>query len=205
MVDWEEYAKRADKLLEEQNWIPIWANFCQEMTDVVVPLIFKAKSLSKKEVRLLIDSNGGSVISVVAIGNALKLCGLPSIGLVLGRAWSGGFFTLQYCDKRLAVDGAWLMPHWGQYPLGNAEIASIVEGEDWAVDTIRYYTRFLITQTQLRSGRDLSELNAIFRQERDMTATQALEYGFIDKIITKPDPNLSELTAKAKKAKAKSE
>lgn len=196
-MDWEKYSKNAEELLREQNWIPIWTNFCPELTEAIVPLIFKAKQLGKTEIRLLIDSNGGHLTSVTAISNAIRLTGLPSVGLVLSKALSGGFFTLQYCDKRLAVNGAFLCPHWGQTGLNNNEISAIRAARNkktsYPVETILSYTDALMKQTNDRCGLKIQELEEIFSQDRNFTAQQSLELKFIDQILFNPDPNLKEL------------
>lgn len=182
-------SKRADDaamIFENIGWIHVAGPFDPEMEDIIKPLIFRARQ-NHPEVRLLIDSNGGNFISLVSIQTALKLVELPSVGLVMGRALSAGFYLLQHCDKRLAVAGSFLMPHWGTTGFSNMEIAAMVRGESWPLDNLLAYTEAAIAQTHKRSGQSIELLHTMFEQERKFTAKVALGFGFIDKIVDPED------------------
>lgn len=189
-------ADDADLIFNQIGWIHVSGQFDNELVDIIKPLIFRAKQ-NQPEVRLLIDSDGGFLTSLTSISTVLTLSGLPTVGLVLGRAKSAAFLLLQYCDQRLAMPGSFLLPHWGHYQLNNNEVAALIRGETWPTDMVRSYTKAHITQTHLRSGQDVDKLAVMFDQERLLPAQLALEYGFIDEIVAPKDvPKLAVKKAK---------
>jgi ATP-dependent protease ClpP protease subunit len=187
-VDWKRYRDDAEKMLTTEGWIPIFERFCPELENIIVSLIFSAKNRKKDFVTLIINSNGGSISSLVAIKSALKITMVKTVGIVMGKARSAGFQLLQQCDVRYAVNGSYLMPHWGSGSFGNNELAAIMSGDLWPIEHEKSIRGLLFNDVQKRTGMDPEELQKIYDTDRDFTAEEALGLNFIDKVIDKFTP-----------------
>lgn len=71
------------------------------------------KSPRKKEINLIIDSYGGSVMDARRITNKIKKLKRAkyTVNCYVEKAFSAGFQILQYCSKRIGMEGAWYMQH----------------------------------------------------------------------------------------------
>ena len=182
-VDWKVYREDAERMLREDGWIPVFERFCPELEQIIVSLVFQARSKKKEQVVLLINSNGGSIASLVAIKAALKISGLKTIGIVLGKAKSAGFQLLQQCDVRYAVHGSVLMPHWGGGNLGNKEFAAIMSDDMWPIDHEKSVRGLLFKDVLERTGMDRDKLQKIYDTDRHFTSEEALSLNFIDRVV----------------------
>lgn len=187
-VDWKLYREEAERMLREEGWIPIFERFCPELEKIIVWLIFQAKSKKKEHIVILINSNGGSISSLVAIKAAIKIAGLKTVGIVLGKARSAGFQLLQQCDVRYAVHGSSLMPHWGSGSFGNNELAAIMAGDMWPIDHERSLRNLLFADALKKTGVDKEKLQKIYDTDRDFTSEEALALNFIDKVLDEFNP-----------------
>jgi len=182
-VDWKAYKEEAERMLREEGWIPIFEKFCPELEKIILSLIFQARSKKKEHIVLLINSNGGSISSLVAIKAAIKIAGLKTVGIVLGQAKSAAFQLLQQCDVRYAVHGSSLMPHWGSCSFGNNELAAIMAGDMWPIDHQRSLRNLLFNDALIKTGVDKDNLQTIYNTDRVFTSAEALALNFIDKVI----------------------
>ena len=132
-------------------------------------------------VALWINSPGGSVPSMLAIRDVMRLVPCDVSTLALGLACSAGQFLLSAGTKgkRFALPHARILMH---QPLGGitggaADIA--IQAEQFAVikkEMFRLNAEF--------TGQTLERIEADSDRDRWFTAQEALEYGFVDHIIT---------------------
>ena len=144
------------------------------------------------DVALWINSPGGSVPSMLAIRDIMRLVPCDVSTLALGLACSAGQFLLSAGarGKRFALPHARILMH---QPLGGvtgsaADIA--IQAEQFAVikkERFRLNAEF--------TGQTIERIEADSDRDRWFTAPEALEYGFVDHIITSASINGSGPTA----------
>ena len=181
--DWNAYADIAFQLLERVGMIPVFGEFKEELEEVVVDCVAKARLKGRKQITFIINSNGGSNDTLTSMRGITILAGLKTVGIVIARARSNGFRLLQLCEKRLAIPGANLMFHWGSCSLGNADISALMDGQDWPIEHIKRVRFAYASEIAARTGISLEALMQYANYERQFTAEQALEVGLLDEII----------------------
>jgi ATP-dependent Clp protease protease subunit len=138
------------------------------------------------DVALWINSPGGSVPSMLAIRDVMRLVPCDVSTLALGLACSAGQFLLSAGTKgkRFALPHARILMH---QPLGGvtgsaADIA--IQAEQFAVikkEMFRLNAEF--------TGQPIERIVADSDRDRWFTAQEALQYGFVDHIITRAETN----------------
>ncbi len=185
-MNWSDYASLADRLYKQSGFIYVGAEFCWELQDIFLSLV--ARTLSDdKEIKILINSSGGSSMSCMAMRNSLLLARMrekKSVGVVLSRAYSAAFLLLQSCDTRLAMEGSTLLMHHGSSQLDNNELAAINRGESWPAEHRKRFNDELIEAVQRRTGVTKKKLFEYFDTERYFSAGQSLDENFVDGVVS---------------------
>ncbi|MBR2386996.1 ATP-dependent Clp endopeptidase proteolytic subunit ClpP [bacterium] len=148
---------------------------------IVAQLLLLDSENSEKDIMLYINSPGGVITAGMAIFDTMKLIKSPVSTICLGDAASMGAFLLSAGTKgkRLALPNARIMIH---QPLGGAQ-GQATDIEIEAKEILRMKTML----TQLLSehtGQTFEKVKQDTERDNFMTASEALEYGLIDKIIT---------------------
>ena len=131
------------------------------------------------DVALWINSPGGSVPSMLAIRDIMRLLPCDVSTLVLGIACSAGQFLLSAGTKgkRFALPHARILMHQGSAGIGGS--AAEVELQAADLRRTRDTVLGLIAED---TGRPVEEIFEDSRHDHWYTATQARDYGFIDAI-----------------------
>lgn len=183
IADWKDYRQTALALVDN-GYIPVFGEFCPELEEIVVECILLAFRKGRKEITLLINSNGGRNDCFNGIKAAMTMTKIKFTGLVMSRASSNGFRLLQHCQKRQAIRNALIMMHWGQISFNNQELAAIMAGETWPLDLIREIKETTLTEVCQRTGIGHDKLVEYSLYERFFTAQQAKDINFIDEVVT---------------------
>ena len=132
------------------------------------------------EIALWIHSPGGSVPSMLAIRDIMKLIPNEVSTLVLGMAASAGQFLLSggTKGKRRALPHARILMHQGSSGIGG----SAVEIETQA-DDLRHMRDTVLGLIAADTSQLVETVFADSLHDRWYTADQAQEYGFIDEIV----------------------
>jgi ATP-dependent Clp protease protease subunit len=149
---------------------------------VVAQLLFLESENPDKDISLYINSPGGSVSSGLSIYDTMQFIKPDVSTLCMGMAASMGAFLLAAGakGKRFALPNSKIMIH---QPLGGAQ------GQ--ATDIEIHAREILKTREQLnrilaeRSGQALEKVQADTERDYFMSASEAAEYGLIDKVIAK--------------------
>lgn len=160
-----------------------------EITDdlatlIVSQLLYLSSVDSKKDISIYINSPGGSVTAGMAIYDTMKLIDNDIKTICVGLAASMGAFLLAggTKGKRYALPNSEIMIH---QPLGGAK------GQVTDIEILT--KRLLLTKKNmnkiLAQNTDKDEKQIELDTERDnfMNAYEALEYGLIDKVLTKKE------------------
>ena len=147
---------------------------------VIAQLLFLEGKDAEKDICHYINSPGGSVSAGMAIYDTMQYIKCDVSTICMGMAASMGAFLLAAGakGKRLALPNSEIMIH---QPLGGAQgqATEIIIAADHIKRTRSNLNRILSERT----GQPLEIIERDTERDNFMTATQALEYGLIDKVI----------------------
>ena len=149
---------------------------------VIAQLLFLEKQDPKKDIVFYVNSPGGQVSSTLAMYDTMQLI-TPDVSTVcLGMAASGGAIILMggAKGKRFALPHSEIMIH---QPLGGTE----GQATDIAIhaEHIIRMKDMLNEMIALHSGQKLAKVKIDTERDKFMSSKEALDYGLIDRIITK--------------------
>lgn len=138
----------------------------------------------KSDISLWINSPGGSVPAMLAISDAMRLVPNDVSTLALGMAASAGQFLLTAGTrgKRFALPHSRVLMHQGSAGIGGTAVDIELQADDLR-DTVETVLGIIAANT----GQPLDRVRADSMRDRWYSATQALEYGFIDGILDSLD------------------
>ena len=149
---------------------------------VVAQLLFLEGQDSTKDISLYINSPGGSVTDGLAIYDTMQYIKCDVSTICMGMAASMGAFLLAAGakGKRFALPNSEIMIH---QPLGGAkgQATDIKIHAEHIIQTRKRLNTILAEN----SGQSYETIERDTERDNFMTAQQAMEYGLIDKVITK--------------------
>ncbi|MFD2472750.1 ClpP family protease [Amycolatopsis silviterrae] len=133
-----------------------------------------------KDIALWIHSPGGSVPSMLAIRDVMRLVPCDVSTLALGLACSAGQFLLSAGTpgKRFALPHARILMHQGSAGIGGSAVEVEVQADD-----LRYTRDTVLGLTAQDTGQPFDRIFADSLHDRWYTASEARDYGFIDQIV----------------------
>jgi len=149
---------------------------------VVAQLLFLESENPDKEIHLYINSPGGSISAGMAIYDTMQFIKPDVSTLCIGMAASMGAFLLQAGakDKRFVLPNSTVMIH---QPLGGFRgQASDIEIHAKYILSLRERLYTLMAQ---HTGRTIEEIARDSERDNFLTATEAVEYGLVDKVLDK--------------------
>ncbi|MFE3445366.1 ClpP family protease [Nocardia sp. NPDC059180] len=131
-------------------------------------------------ISLWIHSPGGSVPTMLAIRDVMRLVPCEISTLALGLACSAGQFLLSAGDpgRRFALPHARILMHQGSAGIGGSAVEVEVQADD-----LRYTVETVLGLIAADTGQPYERIYEDSLHDRWFTATQAKEYGFIDHIV----------------------
>lgn len=134
-----------------------------------------------RDIALWIHSPGGSVPAMLAIRDTMRLLPCDVATLALGMAASAGQFLLSAGTpgKRRALPHARVLLHQGSAGIGGVAVDIELQAND--LRTTRDTVLGLIAQD---TGQPFERVFEDSLHDRWYSATEALEYGFIDAVVT---------------------
>ncbi len=149
---------------------------------VIAQLLFLEKEDAKKDIILYVNSPGGQVTSTLAMYDTMQYVQPDISTICLGMAASGGAIILMAGakGKRFALEHSEIMIH---QPLGGTE----GQATDIAIHAEHIIkTKDLLNQMiSKHTGQKLEKVRQDTERDKFLVAKEALEYGLIDKIITR--------------------
>lgn len=138
------------------------------------------------ELLLIISTNGGS--RGLEIYDILNLYPGKITGLVINNAKSAGALILQACDVRLATPNSHILIHHGRY--GEVPFDIIMDDTRLAqfVKDLRRDVEARYTIIVSRTGKSRETIQKLCFEDRDLSVDEALEFGLIDGVWSKPLP-----------------
>ncbi|MBQ6212627.1 MAG: ATP-dependent Clp protease proteolytic subunit [Ruminococcus sp.] len=151
---------------------------------IVAQLLYLESQDSEKDISLYINSPGGSVTAGMAIYDTMNYIKCDVSTICIGMAASMGAFLLSSGakGKRIALPNSEIMIH---QPL----IGGGLGGQQ--TDIMIHAKNLERTRDRLEeiiagnTGKSVEEIHTACERDNYMTAHEALEFGLIDKVITK--------------------
>ncbi len=147
---------------------------------VVAQLLFLEKEDSEKDIKMYINSPGGSVYAGLAIIDTMNIVKPDVVTIAIGSAASMGTMILTHGKKgkRFALPNSTIHIH---QPLGGAE----GQASDIAItaNEILRIKELLKDMIVKQTGQKSDKVEKDMDRDFFMTAEQAKDYGLIDKII----------------------
>ncbi|AKO94663.1 MULTISPECIES: ATP-dependent Clp endopeptidase proteolytic subunit ClpP [Priestia] len=152
---------------------------------IVSQLLFLTAEDPEKDISLYINSPGGSITAGMAIYDTMQFIQPKVSTICIGMAASMGAFLLAAGEKgkRFALPNSEVMIH---QPLGGAQgQATEIEIAAKRILFLRDKLNHILAD---RTGQPLEVIERDTDRDNFMTADRAMEYGLIDKVLTK-DPS----------------
>jgi ATP-dependent Clp protease, protease subunit len=149
---------------------------------ICAQLLLLAAEDPERDISLYINSPGGSVTAGLAIYDTMQLVPCDVSTVCLGLAASMGQFLLCAGEKgkRFSLPHSRILMH---QPSGQAQ----GQATDIAIqaEQIVYLKRMMAERIAFHTGQPIERIEADSDRDRWFTADEALEYGFIDKVLAK--------------------
>ena len=148
---------------------------------ICAKLLLLAAEDPEKDIYLYINSPGGSITAGMAIYDTMKYIQPDVVTVAMGMAASMGQFLLSSGakGKRFATPHTRVLMHQPLGGLGGTATDIKIQAE-----LILSMKRTLAGLIAEQTGKSVEQITADSDRDKWFTAEEALEYGFIDKIVT---------------------
>ena len=149
---------------------------------IVAQLLYLEAQDPDKDIQFYINSPGGVITSGLAIYDTMQYIKCDVATICIGMAASMGAFLLSAGakGKRMALPNAEIMIH---QPSGGAQgQATDIQIQARRIQAMKQKLNAILAAN---TGKPLEQIAADTERDNFMTAQEALEYGIIDKVITK--------------------
>ena len=162
---------------------------CDEVNDVtsslvVAQLLYLEGQDPDKDINLYINSPGGSITSGMAIYDTMNYikCDVSTICIGLAASMGSFLLTAGAKGKRFALPNSEILIHQPLISGGlSGQCSDIKIHSEHLVRTREHLNEILSEKT----GKPIEQIMIDTERDNYMTAQEALEYGLIDKVITK--------------------
>lgn len=148
---------------------------------VVAQLLFLANEDPKRDIKLYINSPGGSVYDGLAIIDTMNYIkpDVQTIGIGLQASMGAMLLACGAKGKRFILPNARVMIHQPSYGAGQAKVTD----QEIELKEGLYLKKKLAEIFAERTGKDLKQVEKDMDRDHWMSAQEALEYGIVDEII----------------------
>lgn len=138
----------------------------------------------RADISLWINSPGGSVPAMLAIHDVMRLIPNDVNTLAMGLACSAGQFLLSAGTpgKRFALPHSRILLHQGSAGIGGTAMDIEIQADD-----LRHTRDTVLGLIADHTGQDVERIREDSQRDRWFTAAEAVDYGFVDKVIEQVD------------------
>ena len=184
-VDTRMLYKRMEKYFYDTRSIHLWGVVDDKSAkDVVTKLLLLEADAPGKEIKFYISSPGGSVTSGMVIYDTMKLISSPVSTICMGLAASMGSILLSAGEK----GKRFIYPH-GEVMIHQPSLGGHIQGvsADMEIHAEQILRTKLMGAKILaeNTGQTIERIKKDFERDYWMDAEKSIEYGIVDKIITK--------------------
>lgn len=147
---------------------------------LVAALLLLADADPHADIRLLINSVGGSVPGMLAIRDTMRVIPNDVVTVNVGMAYSAGQFLLSAGTKgkRFAMPHAKVLLHQGSAGIGGTAMDIAIQADD-----LRRTRDTVLGCIAQDTGQPVNQVDEDSRRDRWFSAQEALDYGFVDAIV----------------------
>ena len=147
---------------------------------LVAGLILLATENPVADIRLFINSPGGSVPGMLAIRDCMRAIPNDVATVNLGMAYSAGQFLLSAGTpgKRYTLASGKVLLHQGSAGFGGTAMDIAIQADD-----MRQTRDAVLAAIARDTGQDVGTIERDSRRDRWFSAADALAYGFVDQIV----------------------
>jgi ATP-dependent Clp protease, protease subunit len=149
---------------------------------ICAQLLLLSADDSSRDINLYINSPGGSVTAGMAIFDTMQFVECDVATYSLGLAASMGQFLLSagHPGKRYALPHARIMMHQPSAGIGGTASDIAIQAEQYKLTKIQM-AELIASHT----GQTVAQIQADSERDRWFTAQQALDYGFVDHVVSR--------------------
>lgn len=149
-----------------------------------VGLLLLAAEDPHSDIRLLINSPGGSVPGMLAIRDCMRSIPNDVVTVNVGMAYSAGQFLLSSgtAGKRYALAQSKVLLHQGSSGIGGSAQDIAIQADD-----LRRTRDTVLELIAADTGQDIATVERDSRRDRWFSAEEARAYGFVDHIVESAD------------------
>ena len=149
---------------------------------LIAQLLTLAADDPRRDIRFWINSPGGSVPAMLAIMDVMRAIPNDVATIAVGMAASAGQFLLTAGTpgKRFALPHARILMHQGSAGIGGTAVDVELQADD-----LRYTRDTVLGITAELTGQPIERIAQDSLRDRWYTAEQAVEYGFIDRVVAR--------------------
>ena len=184
VIDQNKYGERSydiySRLLEDRIIFLTGEINAEVANTIIAELLFLEGKDSEKDISLYINSPGGAVDAGLAILDTIEYikCDVSTICVGISASMSAILLSSGKKGKRYALKNSRIMIH---QPLGGAQgQASDIKIQAEEILKIKDKLNHILCE---KTGKDLSKIENDTNRDFYLSATEALEYGLIDKIL----------------------
>src|SRR5881397_1143687 len=149
---------------------------------IVAQMLYLQFEDPKRDIHLYINSPGGSVTAGMAIYDTMQFvdCDVATYGMGLAASMGQFLLTAGTKGKRYALPHARIMMHQPSAGVGGTASDIAIQA-----DLFRRTKRELNELQSQHTGQSLEQIEKDSDRDRWFTAQEALEYGFVDHVVSK--------------------
>lgn len=150
---------------------------------VVAQLLYLANEDPKKDIKLYINSPGGSVYDGLAIIDTMDYIqpDVQTIGVGLQASMGAMLLSCGAKGKRFVLPNSRVMIHQPSYGAGQAKVTD----QEIELKEGLYLKKRLIEILAERTGKDVQQIERDMDRDNWMSAEEAVSYGIVDEVIEK--------------------
>jgi ATP-dependent Clp protease protease subunit len=151
---------------------------------IIAQMFFLEMENPEKDIHLYINSPGGSVSAGLAIYDIMQFvkCDVSTYCIGLGASMGSLLLCAGAAGKRFVLPNARVMIH-QPHIMGGGISGQVSDIEIQAKELIRTKNR-LTEIYRKHTGKSFEELNKAMDRDNFMTASEAMDYGLVDSIVT---------------------
>jgi ATP-dependent Clp protease protease subunit len=152
--------------------------------EVVMKLLYLQSENRRKDIHFYINSPGGSVVATLAIYDTMQILSCPVSTYCVGQAASGGAVLLAggAPEKRFALPHSRVMLH---QPYGG--VGGQISDIEIQANEIMRNREVLNEILAHHCDKNAKDIAADTDRDFFLTAQEAVDYGLVDSILTKPE------------------
>lgn len=145
----------------------------------------------RKPVYLMIDTPGGALDTTFALIDAIQASKTPVIGVVNGLAYSGGFYVLLACNKRMGMKHSSYMMHRGSGEINAPDQrAAEMAMKQWS-SQVKTFTDFVVERTNMSAR----EVRKAIDTDTYYSASEALKKGILTDLVSSYDDLVEDMVS----------